>query len=124
MRLNGWQRTGIAISVAWFLVGGFLGNNAAINEATKLTNLQEHNCIAVARAGLHLNGGDPEPFELVYTPCREQFEKNYLHNVKGHWWAALISGLAPIPLGWLVAWGLIALYRWIRAGFDGERIPN
>jgi hypothetical protein len=35
--MGGWVRIGIVLSVIWILVGGFLGNNVAINDASKLS---------------------------------------------------------------------------------------
>jgi hypothetical protein len=38
---------------------------------------------------------------------------------RGHykWKVAALTGLAPIPIPWLLVYGLIGLVRWIRQGF-------
>ena len=120
MRLNGWQRLGIVASFVWFLAGGFWGNNMALNEASKLTSLQLDSCVASNRYRLHLKPDESGPYDQIWTPCWEQLGKNYLDNVKGHWWAALVVGLGPIPFAWLIAWALVAIYRWIKRGFDSS----
>jgi hypothetical protein len=33
-------------------------------------------------------------------------------------WNVAIVALAPIPIAWLLVWGLVALVRWIRRGFQ------
>jgi hypothetical protein len=33
------------------------------------------------------------------------------------WKVAALTGLAPIPIAWLLVYGLIGLVRWIRQGF-------
>jgi hypothetical protein len=42
---------------------------------------------------------------------------DYNEAVKYHWHAAVIVAFAPIPFAWLLAWGLVALVRWVRAEF-------
>jgi len=39
------------------------------------------------------------------------------------WYTALYS-LVPIVLGWITAYGIIALVRWIRTGFKVPTSPN
>ncbi len=31
---------------------------------------------------------------------------------------AILSALLPIPIGWLLAYGIIACVRWVRRGFS------
>jgi hypothetical protein len=116
-KMGGWVRIGIVLSVIWILVGGFWGNNAAINDASKLSSLQLDNCVSANKARLRSKGDNSEPYDQVWTPCWDQLSKNYLRNVDGHWWAAAIVGLAPIPIAWLIVYMFVGLYRWIRRGF-------
>jgi hypothetical protein len=39
MRLSGWQRIGVVASILWFFTGGFIGNNAGLNDAGARTTL-------------------------------------------------------------------------------------
>jgi hypothetical protein len=52
--------------------------------------------------------------------CIQAFKKNYTKGVAGHWHWAAIVGLAPIPIARLIAYALVALVRWIRAGFKAS----
>jgi len=116
-KMSGWVRIGIVLSVVWALVGGFLGNNAVLNEAEKLTSAQLDVCVSKNKRQLHSKGDDSEPYDKIWTPCWAEHTKNFMTNVEGHWWAAVIVGLAPIPMTWLIVYMLVGLYRWTRRGF-------
>ena len=47
-----------------------------------------------------------------------EFEKDWPEAVKNHWYYAAAFAFIPIPLAWLVVWGMVSLVRWIRAGFQ------
>jgi hypothetical protein len=115
--MGGWVRIGIVLSVLWILVGGFWGNNTAINDASKLTSAQVESCVSANKARLRAQGDNSEPYDKIWTPCWAEHTKNYMTNVEGHWWAAAFVGLAPVPIAWLILYMLIGLYRWIRRGF-------
>lgn len=117
IRLNGWQRIGIILSVIWAIGGGIWGNTMALDEAGKLTSLQLDSCVATNRARLRLKPGESEPYDKVWTPCWELHAKNFMHHADGHWYAAAGVGLVPIPIAWLIVYGLVVLGRWIRRGF-------
>ena len=116
MRINGPQRLGVIASIIWFLAGGFWGNDIAINDAVHLTGMQLDNCVAEHKR----QSGENAPYSLIWEPCWKEFGGNYTRNVQGHWWAAIIVGLVPILLAWLIAWGIIATYRWVKIGFEHE----
>ena len=89
----------------------------ALDDASKLTSLQLNNCVAGNRNRLHLRENEPEPYDQVWTPCWAEYQTNFMKNADGHWWAAAIVGLGPIPFAWLIVYGFVALGRWIRVGF-------
>lgn len=107
MRLNGWQRIGIIASVVWAIVG-------AIWEIVELQRLHD------ARAS--------DAFSSVYRPCRDQPRNDpdeYFKQAsaarnavpEGSGWNIAAFALIPIPIAWLIAYGLVALGRWVRRGF-------
>ena len=106
--MNGWVRIGVVLSVIWAFVGGFWGNKRAINDASTLTNAQVENCLAANRARPRSKSGE------IWTPCWEQFGKNYQLNAEGHLWFGTMVGLLPIPIAWLSVYVLIQLRRWKR----------
>jgi hypothetical protein len=116
MRLSGWQRVGVVVSVLWFFVGGFIGNNAAVNDAGARTTLQFEGCVAANKRRL----GEYGPCDQVWTPCWQQHSSWFMQNVEGHWWVALAVALIPLPFGWLLGWMVISTGRWIRGGFSKQ----
>ena len=113
MRLNGWQRIGLVTSIVWFIAGGLWGNKIALDEAGARTSLQLDACVAENKR----RHGEYGPHEQVWTPCWDQFGANFMRNAEGHWMFAALFALVPLPIAWLLAYALVHLVRWIRAGF-------
>lgn len=112
MRLNGWQRIGVVASVIWAIGGAIWGNNLGIQEGDWV--VREYK-FCLARHSVQPDGTVPQ--DTDWGPCTRAFEKDYPAAVGNHWLYAAVFGLVPIPLGWLVVYGLVALWRWIRVGF-------
>ena len=102
-RLNGWQRIGIVVSVLWAIGGGLWGNNIGIHEGDYATH-------ALGRC-LDEPGSD-------WKACEDVFNKDWPEAIKYHWYYAAFVGLVPIPIVWLMAYGILMLIRWIRKGFN------
>ena len=113
MRLTGWQRIGIVATVCWFIGGGLWINNEVINWMTSDVSAELRRCLA-ARS-IQPDGTIPK--ETDWKPCNEAFFRDYVAAASGHWYIAAAYTLLPIPLFWLLGWGIIALGRWIRVGF-------
>lgn len=101
-RLNGWQRIGAVLSVLWALVGFFWGNEIGLHEGD-WAEQAERICSEARNADLNA--------------CMVQFDKDWTQAIKYHWDYAFILSLVPIPLAWFLAYGIVRLTRWIRAGF-------
>jgi hypothetical protein len=53
--------------------------------------------------------------------CGKKFQAAYIPAVTNHWtWAAAYT-LIPIPIVWLIVYGIVLLVRWIAAGFSLSR---
>jgi hypothetical protein len=116
MRLSGWQRIGVVASILWFIVGGFLGNKAALDDAGTKTSAQLDLCVTANK----IRFGEYGPYDQVWTPCWNEHTTNYMRNAEGHWWVALAAAVVPIPIGWLLGWAILSTGRWIRGGFRGS----
>jgi hypothetical protein len=105
MRLNGWQRVGIVASVIWAIGAPIYMDSAAERDAD-------------------------EKFSWVYGSCRDvpsndrdrcyqRASRAYDSVPRYHFTSAngAFVALAPIPFGWLLAYALVYLARWIQAGF-------
>jgi hypothetical protein len=113
MRLNGWQRIGIVASVCWFVVGGFWINSLVINGLGASVKTEYRHCLD--RHSFQPDGSVPA--DTDWGPCDKKFEADWSAAVADHWSYAAAYTLIPIPIAWLVVYGLVALVRWIKAGF-------
>ena len=99
-RLNGWQRMGIVLSVVWAIVGGIWGLNLVVDPIWAEWRF----CIT------------QQPVD--WEGCRQSRALQIAGP--GKWYGAAIVGLTPIPIAWLIVYGIVGLVRWIRAGFQGR----
>ena len=107
MRLNGWQRIGIVASVVWTIGAPIYLDYSAEQKAWEWFRASYELC-------RNNPGNDP-------NRCREQASRQYDLVPRYRLFTdganvALVS-LVPIVLGWLLAYALVYLVRWIRAGF-------
>ena len=109
MQLSGWQRIGVVISILWIIGGGLLGNNIGIHEGDYVVQ-ELQICEEAHNADLKM--------------CYQKFDKDWPAAISNHWIDAVFFGLVPIPLGWLTVYGIVALLRWIRAGFKVTTSQN
>ena len=99
MGLSGWQRVGVVLSVVWLLAGGYWGNSMGLHRGD----------FAVTQFTVCMgNSGFPNNASGV---CLDQFDRDYAGAIKDHWREALIAGIVPIPVAWLLVYGSIGLVR-------------
>jgi hypothetical protein len=101
LRLTGWQRVGIVLSVVWAIGGAFWGNQIGLSQGDWT--------VAAYRVCLDTRGDD--------AACSTEFHRAFTAAVSDHWTVAIIVGLAPIPLGWLAVYTLVGVGRWVKRGF-------
>jgi hypothetical protein len=104
MRLNGWQRLGVVASVVWALGGAFWGNNLGLHEGDYVVTQYQ-----ICTEG---------PLPVDWNACSQAFARDWPAAISHRWAYAAFFGLVPIPLGWLIVYGLRALVRWIQSGFN------
>ena len=99
MGLSGWQRVGVVLSVVWLLAGGYWGNSRALHKGD----------FAVTQFAVCMeNSRSPDNASGV---CLDQFDRDYAEAIKDHWRDALMVGIVPIPLAWLLVYGWTGLVR-------------
>jgi hypothetical protein len=106
MRLNGWLRIGIVASVLWILIGGFFINGAVSDSLGAPALEQLHRCVT---------GPDSE-----WGRCSGDFDRAYDKAQRGHWPATAVYTFVPLGLAWVGAFGALAIFRWVRRGFDPQ----
>jgi hypothetical protein len=105
MRLNGWQRIGIVASVIWAIGAPIYLDHAAQQEATEAFGRDYRACRDVP-------SNDPDQCFQRASGAYDTVTRYPLLSAN-----AAVAALVPIGLGWLLTYALIALVRWIRAGF-------
>jgi hypothetical protein len=112
--LNGGQLIGIVLSVAWS-VGAVIYEVDARND--------------------RYDAAFSEAFNLVYEECRRQQDLDVDNGRNSRdcaqeaervamavhpepRWPVAFVALAPIPIAWLLVWGLVAQVRWVRRGLQ------
>jgi hypothetical protein len=97
--LNKWQRIGVGLSFVWFLGGGYWGNSMGLHKGD----------FAVTQFDLCMENSS-NPGNASGT-CLTQFQKDYSGAIKGHWSEAFIMAIIPIPVAWLLVYGLMRVAR-------------
>jgi hypothetical protein len=98
LRLNGWQRIGIVLSVVWAIVGSLWGLHTLFDPIR-----QSFSTCASAVTD--------------FSYCSNLFEREMADARQMRLAMIVMFGLAPIPIAWLIVYGLIGLVSWIRRGF-------
>lgn len=99
MRLNRLQRIGIVISILWALGAGYFERAHQVEFGQKWMAISSQACY----------DENPKSFDSCY-------QKNFDIFMKPNWGNIGFFALAPIPLGWLIVFIFIRVYRWVKAG--------
>ena len=112
MRLNGWQRRGVIISVLWAVGVTLSTHSADLDRQIHHVKWLHEVCLSVA-VGLNVS----EDFIQGNNARCDNFLKEQWSRIDHSWGNALVVGLAPIPFVWFIAFTLAGLFSWIRGGF-------
>jgi hypothetical protein len=104
MRLNGWQRIGIVLSILWALGAGLYSYNAHLTRAEEMTDRDYRACVAVK--------------DTLNRDCTAAAKEVYQYWSQWKWSGTAIAALAPIPVIWLLVYIVVCTARWIRRGFE------
>lgn len=113
MRLNGWQRIGVVASICWFIGGGLWINGIVIDELTAPVEADLKRCLE--SRSIQPDGSIPK--DTDWGPCNQKFSRDFVPAVANHWYYAAAYTLIPIPIVWLMIYGLVVMGRWIKDGF-------
>ena len=104
MKLNGWHRIGIVLSVLWAL-GAFISiRKYQINLADALYRDQYHNC--------SISG----PTNMSY--CDETVSLQAAMDATANWVDVAFYSLFPVVVGWILVLVSVKTIKWIKNGFD------
>lgn len=100
MRLSGWQKIGIALSILWAVAAGIHTRNDDVERADNFVNYAFKVCSDTKMLASDTDLRSCEKEKLINT---ETWMKDSEKNVA-------FAAFAPIPLGWLA--GFILIYAW------------
>jgi hypothetical protein len=117
MRLNGWHRIGVVFSVLWCIAGGLWIRGLVIDDMGAAATSELRQCLS-ARS---IQPDGRVPADTDWGPCNKTFYAHWDRDVGDKW----IEGLAytaaytlvPMLVVWIIVYGLVAIGRWIAAGF-------
>jgi hypothetical protein len=119
MKLNGWQRIGLLISVGWVVAATVYDRDDKALSAWRAVTAEHQSCID--NSAIRSDASDTEflrEWGEVWSICKKQKETQYKKLTEGQWDETAAFALLPVPLGWLIAYVAIWLFRWVKAGFE------
>ena len=105
MRLNGWQRIGLVLSVLWVLGAAIHERNKQVNAADALFQLQYRICLG--QADTMKNCGDTVLYQAAM-------------DATASWSNVAFYAFGPVIAGWLVVLITLRIYSWVADGFSKE----
>jgi len=113
MRLNGWQRIGLVLTICWIVGGGLWVNGMVIDAMGANVRSELQRCLD-ARS---IQPDGTVPKDTDWGLCTRRFDAEFIPAVANHWTYAIVYTLVPIPLAWGLVYALAGLGRWIAVGF-------
>ena len=111
-RLNGWQRIGVILSVAWIIGGGLWRLGA--NREYAIRPIVYHMNICSAEYDVN----DPNRSVQAYTKCMDRaMAVPPLQSDAETAVAAVVETFALLGLAWLLIYALVWIARCVRTGF-------
>jgi uncharacterized membrane protein len=98
--LHGWARIGIVLSLVWVTIGSIWALNLLFEPVYQ--NYETCQTLMTARP----------------SDCQQLFQAQFADARGRRLTAIALVGLGPIPVAWLLVYGLVGLVRWIRRGFQ------
>lgn len=109
MRINGWQRIGIVLSITWIIGAGIVVSEKVRDDANAISSIGFDNCRNI------------QNFDI--ETCSDQKWEVYKKLNDPNWSMISISALAPVFGGWLFVYMMLGIYRWVRRGFTNPPKP-
>jgi hypothetical protein len=111
MRLNGWQRIGVVLSVIWIVAGGLWTRSVLIESQGEFARTRYRMCLA--NHSVQPDGSIPA--DTDWKQCDRQFDADWKRDVTNH--GDGVNGLnaaftlAPLLVAWLLVYAIVGLVR-------------
>jgi hypothetical protein len=133
IKLGGWQRIGVILSVLWFIGFGVFMFDEEISRhsASHVRQLGNCNKIAEFERQWFLRRDDPAyatkdaEVQRKLDKCRDDADAFFMEqDPRSSLWIILLIDLASIALAWLLVWTVVSLVRWVSRGFQNPQRSN
>jgi hypothetical protein len=125
VKLGGWQRIGVILSVLWFIGFGVFMFEHEFSGHSDFRMWQLGNCVKIAewrRESLQPSDASRDAqIERDLKDCSDRASAFFTKQVGDLWsnlWILLLIDLASIALAWLLVWIVVSLVRWVSRGFQ------
>lgn len=108
-KLNMWQRLGFIASVLWMVGGGFWQRTSDVSFAYDRSFAQYLACSEVASQL-------PSGTQAANAKCMSDALATQQIWLEGSWGNVAIFAIAPVLLAWALAFIVLWLFRWVKAG--------
>ena len=104
MRLNGWQRIGIVLSIVWAVGAAIHTRNDELDTWKRGTSLDYTLCMAGK--------------QVDWPKCLAELTATLKKGSDPYWSNIAFAAFGPVLAGWIVAYLLLWIFRWVRRGFE------
>lgn len=104
MRVNGWQRIGVVLSVLWVIGAAIYVRSAQVQNAYSLFQMEFSACLNEQGATIE--------------ECSNKVSLQHAMDVTANWPDVAFFAFAPVIAGWLVAYVALKTFRWVNLGFS------
>ena len=108
LRLSGWQRLRVVLTVAWFLGFVRLSRLWLTHQATANYSYALQACLRHEDMSERLG-------------CSQAADAVFNSEMKPRWGDLLLAAAWPVPLFWMLGWLAVWAGRWVREGFEQDR---
>ena len=109
MRINGWQRIGIVLSITWIIGVGIVFSEKVRDDANAISSNRFDICRNIQNSD--------------FQTCSNQQWEVYKKLNDPNWSMISIFALTPAVLGWLFVYMMLGIYRWVGRGFTNPPKP-
>jgi hypothetical protein len=115
--MRGWVRIGIVLSVLWFFGFGWWLRQADFDNARMTAGYDTCSIIYNMHRDAPVHSNPPlDRVVKEFDNCLERVGARFM-RVASPMWGIIVVDALSLALLWLVAWMVVAVGRWVKAGF-------
>jgi hypothetical protein len=112
MKLSGWKRIGIIVSVVWVVGAGIYTYDSEINRSSDSIANTHVRCDSYLA-----DYKDEGAREAAFQRCNKEADDSLALALTNARLEGALVALVPVPLGWGFTYLVLLLVRWVKRGF-------